>query len=356
MNDFWKTMFLGNSTEVWVSSLGILLGGILLIRVFKYFFLAYFKKWSKKTRNTLDDFIVGATEKSVVPFLYFLVLQLTINSMVFPARVTSIVHKGMLIITLFYVLRILNAFLQYIVLNYFSKQSDGAVKQKQAAGMLVIIRGMIWLVGAVFLLDNLGYNVTTIIAGLGVGGIAIALAAQTILGDLFSYFIILFDRPFEIEDFIQVDDKMGVVEYIGIKTTRLRTLGGEQLIFSNKDLTDSRVHNYKRMQKRRVVFQLGVTYQTPPDLVQQIPQMVKNIIQKQQDISFDRGNFSSFGNFSLNFEFVYYLLSADYNFYMNTQETIYLGILRAFEKKNIEFAYPTQTLFLSREPAHAYAQ
>ena len=167
------------------------------------------------------------------------------------------------------------------------------------------------MLGIVFLLDNLGYNVTTIIAGLGIGGIAIALAAQAILGDLFSYFVILFDRPFEIGGFIIVDDKMGVVEYIGIKTTRLRTLGREQLVCSNKDLTDSRVHNYKCMEKRRVVFSVGITYKATAETLETIPQLVKDIITRYDDVVFDHGHLSGFGNFSLNFEFVYYILSSD---------------------------------------------
>ena len=126
----------------------------------------------------------------------------------------------------------------------------------------VMMLAVIWLLGFLFLIDNLGYDITTLVAGLGIGGIAIALAAQTVLGDLFSYLVIFFDKPFEVGDFIIMDDKLGTVEYIGIKTTRIRTLGGEQLICSNSDLTNSRVHNYKRMQKRRVEFKLGVTYQT----------------------------------------------------------------------------------------------
>ena len=238
--------------------------------------------------------------------------------------------------------------MKYFVLSILKKQEDGDLKQKQARGLLVIVKVAVWILGIVFLLSNLGYDVTSIIAGLGIGGIAIALAAQTILGDLFSYFVILFDRPFEIGDFIIIDDKMGVVEYIGIKTTRLRTLSGEQLICSNKDLTDSRVHNYKRMQKRRVVFSIGVTYQTPADVLESIPRLVKEIIEKKDAVIYDRGHFAGFGDFSLNFEFVYYVLSSDYNKYMNTQQEILLNIYRSFENKKIDFAYPTQTIFLEK--------
>ena len=188
---------------------------------------------------------------------------------------------------------------------------------------------MIWTVGVVFLIDNLGYDVTTLITGLGIGGIAIALAAQTILGDLFSYFVIFFDRPFEIGDFIIVDTKMGTIEYIGVKTTRIRTLSGEQLICSNTFLTNAQVHNYKRMEQRRVVFKLGVVYQTPHEKLKRIPEAVRAIIEKAEDVKFVRGHFSGFGDSSLDFEFVYYVLSSDYNIYMDKQQTIYFDVVRS---------------------------
>jgi small-conductance mechanosensitive channel len=166
---------------------------------------------------------------------------------------------------------------------------------------------------------------------------------------LFSYFVIFFDRPFEIGDFIIIDDKSGTIEQIGIKTTRIRTLGGEQLICSNTDLTNARVHNYKRLERRRIVFQLGVTYQTTHSQLKDIPEMIKTIIDSEPDVDYERGNFSGFGDSSLNFEFVYHVLSTDFAFYMDKQEKIYLAVHALFEQSNIEFAYPTQTLFLQSE-------
>jgi small-conductance mechanosensitive channel len=204
------------------------------------------------------------------------------------------------------------------------------------------------VLGLVFLLDNLGFEISAVIAGLGIGGIAIALAAQAILGDLFSYFVIFFDRPFEIGDFIVIGDKKGNVEYIGIKTTRLRSLSGEQLVFSNTDLTNSRIQNFRRMERRRVVFKLGVVYETPGNQLAEIPVIVKEIIDEQPDVTFDRGHFASYGDFSLNFEFVYYVMSSDYNKYMDTQQAINLKIYQEFEKRGIVFAYPTQTLYLNK--------
>ena len=195
--------------------------------------------------------MVTSFEQYVVPFLYCLVIYFGISYLTLPTITEKPIHIIVLLVCAYFILQVINSALQYFIMGFLNKQEDGDTKQKQARGLIIIIKAIVWVMGIVFVLDNLGYNVSTIIAGLGIGGIAIALAAQTILGDLFSYFVILFDRPFEIGDFIIVDDKMGAVEYIGIKTTRLRTLGGEQLVCSNKDLTDSRVHNYKRMEKRK---------------------------------------------------------------------------------------------------------
>jgi small-conductance mechanosensitive channel len=237
-----------------------------------------------------------------------------------------------------------------ITLTYFiKKQERGEEKARQLRGMTVLINIFVWVIGLVFIMDNLGFDISAVIAGLGIGGIAIALAAQTILGDLFSYFVIFFDRPFEVGDFITVQDKVGTVEYTGIKTTRIRALTGEQLVFSNTDLTNSRIHNFKKMQERRVVFKLGVIYQTTAAQLEEIPKIVRGIIESHSDVRFDRGHFASYGDFSLNFEFVYYVFGSDYVKYMDTQQSINLKIYNEFEKRKIGFAYPTQTLFVNKE-------
>ncbi len=175
-----------------------------------------------------------------------------------------------------------------------------------------------------------------------------ALAAQAILQDLFSYFSIIFDRPFDVGDFIIVDSFMGTVEYVGIKTTRIRSLSGEQVVFSNTDLTNSRVRNYKRMELRRVVFGFGVVYETPLDKLRKIPQIVEDVIKSIEQTRFDRAHFFKYGDFSLDFEVVYYVLSSDYNKYMDIQQEINLKIKEEFEREGIEFAYPTQLLYLAK--------
>ncbi len=217
------------------------------------------------------------------------------------------------------------------------------------APVTIIMRQFVWSLAGIILLDNFGYKVSSLIAGLGIGGIAVAIAAQALLKDFFSYFSILFDRSFKLGDFIIVGDYMGTVEHIGIKTTRIRSLGGEQLIFSNTDLTDSRVRNYKLMEKRRVLFRLGVTYQTPLRQLKDIPKIIENIIKNAKDTAFDRAHFFSYGDFSLIFEVVFYINGSDYNKYMDIQQEINFAIKEEFEKRGIEFAYPTQTLFVTKQ-------
>jgi small-conductance mechanosensitive channel len=348
MNDLLNKVYAGNSLIIWIIAVGGILVGMAILKFIKGGMLRQLKRWANNTETTIDDFIVESFERSVIPILYILIVYVGLQYPVLPVKATNIIHVAMLLVCTFFILRLVNATIKFFVLGFLKQKDDGELKQKQARGLLVITRIIVWMLGMVFLLDNFGYDVTTIVAGLGIGGIAIALAAQAVLGDLFSYFVILFDRPFEIGDFIIVDDKMGVIEYVGIKTTRIKSITGEQLICANKDLTDSRVHNFKRMERRRVVLNIGVTYQTTANELESIPQIVEDIIKSKDEVVFDRGHFAAFGDFSLNFEFVYFILGADYNLYMDKQQAIALDIFRAFENKGIEFAYPTQTLFVDK--------
>lgn len=217
------------------------------------------------------------------------------------------------------------------------------------AAVAFIGRILLWGFVLLVALANMGVDVTALVAGLGVGGIAVALAVQNVLGDLFASFSIVLDKPFVIGDFIIVGDLMGTVEHVGLKTTRIRSLSGEQLVFSNTDLLKSRIRNYKRMQERRVLFSIGVVYQTPYPKVEKIPQIIREIVEGCQQVRFDRAHFRDYGASSLNFEVVYYILSPDYNVYMDIQQKINLQLYRRFEEEGIEFAYPTQTVYLRKE-------
>jgi small-conductance mechanosensitive channel len=214
-----------------------------------------------------------------------------------------------------------------------------------------VMRIAIWSLFFILVLDNLGFNVTALLAGLGVGGIAVALALQNILSDLFASLSIAIDKPFVVGDLLVMGDYVGNVEYIGLKSTRLRSLSGEQIVMSNSELLKTRIRNYQRMQERRVVMSVGVVYGTSADDLEAVPSMVEDIIREQEHARFDRAHFKQFGAYSLDFEVVYYVLDRDYATYMDVQQRINMAVYRAFEQRGIEFAYPTQTLLLGRPEA-----
>jgi small-conductance mechanosensitive channel len=221
----------------------------------------------------------------------------------------------------------------------------------------LISRIVVWSIGLLAILDNLGFNITTLMASLGIGGIAVALAVQNILGDMFSSISISLDKPFVLGDFIVIDDFMGTVEYVGMKTTRLRSLGGEQIIISNNELLKQRIRNYQRMRERRIQFEFGIAYQTPVEVVEQIPAMVKDIVSTgRSEVRFDRAHFRSYGDSALEFEVVYIVLTPDYNKYMDIQQDINLALMRRFRELGISFAHPTRVVYVASPPqesAHA---
>lgn len=226
------------------------------------------------------------------------------------------------------------------------EHNPGSVSAVQ--GLSFVARLIIWSIAILLIIDNLGYNVTTLVAGLGIGGVAVALALQNILGDLFASLSIVLDKPFVVGDFVIVGDLMGVVEKIGIKTTRVKSLSGEQLVFSNSDLLSSRIRNFKRMEERRVPFTFGVLYQTTPEQLEKIPPLVEGIIKDIENTRFDRAHFKGFGQSSYDFEIVYYIGTPDYNIYMDVQQKINLAICRGFANLGVEFAYPTRTIYMNQ--------
>ena len=217
----------------------------------------------------------------------------------------------------------------------------------------LLARALVWLLVALLILSNAGIEIAPLLAGLGVGGLAVALAVQTILKDLLASLSIILDKPFVVGDFLIIGDLMGGVEHIGLKTTRIRSLSGEQLVFSNNDLLESRIRNFGRMKERRVDFPIGVTYQTPREKLAKIPALIRDAILAQKGTRFDRSHFQKFGDFSLDFETVYFVAVPDFNTYMDIQQAINLHIHQSFEREGIEFAYPTQTLFLERPSIQA---
>lgn len=340
--------FLNNRVLDYLICTGVFLLSVVAIKIFERVILKKLKKWAENTITTLDDFIVSIFERVVTPFLYLGAFYLSIQILTLNAFLTKVVNVlGIAVLTIFTV-RVASRLITYGFEVYSRKAKQSSALDHSFKGILRVVKFILWSGAVIFFLDNLGFKISAVIAGLGIGGVAIALAAQAVLKDLFSYFSILFDRPFEVGDFIIVGDLLGTIEYIGIKTTRIRSLGGEQLVFSNSDLTNSRVRNYKRMQKRRVVFKLGVVYSTPLKTLKEIPQIIAKAVKSIKGTVFDRAHFSSYGDFNLVFEVVYYVLSSDYNKYMDTQQEINFLIKEEFEKRGIEFAFPTQTIHLNK--------
>lgn len=328
--------------------LGAIVGGIIIIRIIKFVVLRRVAAWARKTKAPVDDVLVKNISKTLLPLLYLGAVYAAVSALTIPevtARAVDIVAKILLtILGVRFIIAILVNAIEY----YWLAKEGNEARERTVRALMPIIKFCVWVVGGIFLLDNLGFKITTVVAGLGIGGVAVALAAQAILKDLFGYFSILFDRPFEIGDFITVGDKSGTVEKVGVKTTRLTSLSGEELIFSNADLTDSRVQNYRRMERRRVAFGLGITYETPAAKLKEIPAMVEKIISGVDGAVFDRAHFKSYGDFNLAFEIVYFVLGGDYRKFMDVQQEINLAIFEAFAKRKIDFAYPTQTVYLPK--------
>ncbi|OIP36344.1 MAG: mechanosensitive ion channel protein MscS [Deltaproteobacteria bacterium CG2_30_66_27] len=348
IEEFLQREFRHNRLSEYLVCLTIIIGGIVVVRIVEALALPRLKAWAEKTSSTWDDFLVDRIHRTGVPLAYLGIVQAALRVLTLSPRLERIIDMaGIVLLTLLAIVFTV-ALVRYGFEEYMRKQGEDATRNRALKGVVSLTKALVWIIGALFLLDNLGFKISTVIAGLGIGGIAIALAAQAILGDLFGYFVILFDRPFEIGDFVIVGDYMGVIERFGIKTTRISSLGGEQIVMSNKDLTDSRVRNYKRMAKRRVVFRLGVTYQTPADRLREIPGIVAEIFREIAGATLDRVHFFSYGDFSLIYEIVYYVDGNDYTRYMDLQEKANLRIYEEFEKRRIEFAYPTQTLYLTK--------
>jgi small-conductance mechanosensitive channel len=340
-------IILGNSLLYWLAALAVLVASFLLLRLVKYFIGRRVAQLASRTETRADDIVVAVINSTKSLFLLAVSLILAVQVLELPERVRTIV-QGAFVIVLLVQSGIWLGVAAKLILEQHRRRTAG--KDPAAAttisAMGFLSRIIIWSVVVLMILDNLGIDVTALVAGLGIGGVAVALAVQNVLGDLFASLSIILDKPFVIGDFLIIGEHMGSVEYIGLKTTRIRSLSGEQLIFSNSDLLRSRIRNYGRMNERRVVFTIGVTYDTPRDKLKEIPALIRTAVEAQDGTRFDRSHFMNYGDYALQFETVYYVTSPDYNSYMDIQQAIYLAIHEVFEQKKIEFAYPTQKLFV----------
>ncbi len=347
-NKISQQIYFDNSLEQWLIALAVSVVLFIVFFTLNKLFINRFKKFAERTHNQFDDLILELLSKTsmlllTAASLYIGSLFLSVNEVI-----ASIRKAIILIILLFQVAFWCGGLISYYINRIISKEefkTGATVTQLKALGFCA--KSIIWIIITLIIISNLGFNVTTLVTGLGIGGIAVALALQNMLSDVIASLSIILDKPFEIGDFIIIDDMRGNVENIGLKTTRVRSLSGEQLIFSNNDLLQSRIKNYKRMRDRRILFTLGVVYDTPHLKLKAIPDILNEIITQKPKTRFERAHFYSYGDFSLNFEIVYYVTNADYNDYMNAQQNINLEIYKRFKDEGIEFAYPTQTLFFN---------
>lgn len=286
-------------------------------------------------------------QKNLLPLVNLGVFQIGIKNLILHPIISQAIDVLSIVIVTLVGINFLSAIVEYILRIYLIRGEEDITGEQSINVILPAIRLVFWIIGTVFLLGNLGFDISALVASLGIGGVAIALASQGVLQDLFSYFSILLDRPVQIGDFIIVGDFVGTVEHIGIKTTRMRSLSGEQLIIANTELTGSRIRNFNPMEERRIVFTIGVTYDTGFKHLQEIPNFIQGIIEATKNTRFDRCHFSSYRDSSLNFETVYYMTTSDYTAYMDAQQHINLEIKQAFEQRGIEFAFPTQVVHVN---------
>lgn len=348
----WKerlsTELAGNAIVDWLVATAALAGLLLAFALTKRVLVARLRRLADRTAATWDDVVVHVLERTSA--LLFAVVA--IDGV---ARATLELRDGpreildaAATIALFVQagVWVLAAVARAVVRWSEREEADGG-RRTAGAAVVFLARLAVWSVVLLLVLSNLGVEVGALVAGLGVGGIAAALAVQSALGDLFAGFAIYLDRPFDIGDFIIVGDVLGNVKRIGIRSTHIASLGGESIVYPNGKLVDNVIRNYRRMEQRRIVFHLGVLYSTPADDLEAAPGLIRDIIESRDDTRFERAHFAGFADSSLTLEVVYYVLSRDYTQYMDAQHAINLGVVRAFQERGIGFAFPTRTLHLA---------
>jgi len=345
---FWADTFLGNTVGEYAIACGVFVLALVVLGLFKKVILWRLAWLAKQSETDIDDTLIAIVRRVNPPFYAFIAFYIGLQFIELRDIVAKAITAVILIWVTHLVIQSVKIFINRIVKVHLG-EDDGSSRAaiQLLSGVLTFV---LWVIGLLLVLQNLGVNVTSLIAGLGIGGVAIALALQSILGDLFSSFAIVFDKPFAIGDFIIVGETMGTVEHIGIKTTRLRSLSGEQITISNTDLTGARIQNYKRMEERRVVFTFGVTYETPHETLERIPELVRLSVEAEEKTRFDRAHFKEFGDSAYVYEVVYYVLTADYNEHAQIHERICLAIIKQCRREGIEMAYPTRMVYLANNP------
>ncbi|MCD6227575.1 mechanosensitive ion channel family protein [Candidatus Micrarchaeota archaeon] len=340
-----------NSLDSYIVSLSVFASLVIILKIFKFVILKKLEHISKKTKSDFDDVIIKIIDDIGWPFYLLLSLYIGLQFIVLPDIIIVIVYYLTLVFALYYTTKGVTTLIDYGTKKMLieNKKKENKIDPSVVNLLNQILKAVVWFIAIIFIISNLGYDISALVAGLGIGGIAVAFALQNILSDIFAYFSIQFDKPFTTGDFIVIGKDSGTVKKIGLKSTRIKTYsGGEELVISNKELTEERVHNYKKMDTRNVIFQFGITYDTPVSKIKQIPKMITQLINKIKPAKVKYVHFKKFGDFALIFEVVYNIPTGDYETYLKIQEKINISIMELFKKNKIEMAYPTQTIYLQK--------
>ncbi|HEX9805201.1 MAG TPA: mechanosensitive ion channel family protein [Candidatus Dojkabacteria bacterium] len=350
IREFLEKEFWGNKAEEYLYALTAFIVALILIKFIQILLVTILKRFIKKTVFDFDDLIYKLIHNISWPLIIIFSLNISFRFLDISDRVLNYFWIATLVILAIFIVRIIQEFIGFFA-RHIRKKIEAEDKAADSAVINTfknIANFIVWIIAVLVILDNLGYDISALIAGVGVGGIAIAFALQNVLEDIFASISIYFDKPFKVGDFIKVGEDLGTVKKIGIKSSRIKTLEGEELVIPNTNLAQMRVRNYKKLSTRRIQFQIGVTYETPSVQLKKIPSIIEKITKSIDVIELDRVHFKSFGDFSLIFEIVYFVNESSYNIYMDVQQKMNLEIMEAFQKEKIDFAYPTQNIILSK--------
>lgn len=347
---FWQLSLGGNSLFDYLAALLIFAGVVFALKWLQWLALRSLERVTGRTSTELDDALIAVVKTVKPPFYTFIAFYAALRYLNIEGLGRKVVDVVLLVWLVYQTVMALQIFVEFYIKRRMSRAGD---RRSQSVTQVVhsLLSIVMWALAALFVLSNLGIDVTSLIAGLGIGGIAVALAAQNMLGDLFSSLAIYFDKPFVPGDFVIVGEHMGTVQTVGIKTTRIKSVDGEEIVVPNRKMTSAVLKNYGRMKERRVVFKFGVTYQTARDRVARIPGMVKEIIESQENTRYDRVHFNEFGDSALMFEAVYHMKTKEYGEYMDAHQAILLAIMKRLEEDGVEIAYPTQTVYVKQAPS-----
>lgn len=349
---WWAAMVKANSMLDWTLAAGIVLAVFIGMWVLRHYGAWLLARAARRMGRHWDDAIADGARATSLVLLLPVALYAGAQALTLPARLDRLIEVAAVLALLVQATLWANC----AIARWLKRRVEASrAHDPEGATAISLIgfgaRALLWAIVLLLALDQLGFNITALVAGLGIGGAALALAVQNILGDLFASLSIVLDKPFVVGDFIVVDSLRGTVEHVGLKTTRVRSLDGELLVFSNADLLRSRIRNYKRMVERRVECTLGITYDTPAEKLRRIPDWLREIVESQPKARLERAHFKLYGDSGLVIEYVYHVLGPDYNLYMDTQQAINLAIHERFAREQIRFAYPTRTLYLQQAPA-----